>query len=497
MAIFHKLFAINTMLRFIFFILICIPIHLFGQNSIIQSAINSLNRDPDMRSANWSFTVMDLESGNTVASHDPYRCLSTASSLKVITTATALAMLGPDYRYETFVEYDGNLSGSILSGNIYLRGSGDPSLGSDRFGEAFEMEKLLNKWALEIKASGIREIRGQVIGDAQIFSTQITPEEWAWEDIGNYYGAGASGLNLHENLYYLDLKPGASIGSSTQVIRTRPAMNITFHNELRTAGSRTGDNAYIFGAPYTRLRYLRGTIPAGRSVFTIKGSIPDPAQFAAEQLKAALEKCGVIVEGNATTIRFEDLQGRYRPSRRQVLLSHQSPRLEDIVYHTNMKSVNLFAEVLARTLAVHQGKFGGNEEAVDEIMGFWTAKGIDTKGMNMRDGSGLSAGNAVSSYQMASILRYVSGQRYFPEFKKSLPVAGRSGSLSGMMKGTAAEGRVQAKSGYIAGVRSYTGYVSTRSGQTWAFSMIANNYSCSAGAMRRKLEKLMVAMASQ
>lgn len=485
------------MLRVLFFIIFCLPTLFFAQNSIIQSAINTLDRDPAMRAAAWSFTVLDLESGRTIASHNPNKCLSTASSLKAITTATALGILGPDYRYETFVEYDGDLSGGILSGNIYLRGAGDPSLGSERFGESHAMEKVLNKWALDIKASGIKEVRGQIIGDGQIFSTQITPDEWAWEDIGNYYGAGVSGVNLHENLYYLDLKPGSAVGSSTKVIRTRPAMNISFKNELRTAGSRTGDNAYIFGAPYTRIRYIRGSIPAGRPVFTIKGSIPDPTQFAAEQLKAALEKCGIVVEGNATSVRFEDLQGRYRPTRRQTILSHKSPRLADIVFHTNMKSVNLFAEALARTVAVEQGKFGGNSEAVKEIMDYWTNKGIDTRGMNMRDGSGLSAGNAVSTYQMASILRHASQQSYATVFEKSLPVAGRSGSLSGMLKGTAAEGRLSAKSGYIAGVRSYTGYVTTRSGQRWAFSMIANNYSCSAGAMRRKLEKLMVAMASQ
>ncbi|MEL6251421.1 MAG: D-alanyl-D-alanine carboxypeptidase/D-alanyl-D-alanine-endopeptidase [Bacteroidota bacterium] len=485
------------MLRLIPLVLFWIPSLLFSQNSAIQSAINTLNRDPDMRSANWSFTVLDLSSGRTIASHNPHSSLSTASSLKAITTASALAILGPNYRYETFIEHDGSLEGSILEGNLYFRGSGDPSLGSDRFGEDLAMDKVLNRWALKLKDMGIREIRGMIIGDAQIFSTQLTPDEWAWEDIGNYYGAGVSGLNLHENLYYLDLKPGPSVGSATQVIRTRPAMNITFENELRTAGSRTGDNAYIFGAPYTRIRYIRGTIPAGRSVFTIKGSIPDPTQFAAERLKMALEKCGIIVEGGASSVRYERLQGRYRESRRNVLLSHNSPRMSDIVYHTNMKSVNLFAEALARAIAVHNGKFGGNEEAVDEIMNYWAAKGIDTRGMNMRDGSGLSPGNAVSTYQMASILRYASRQNYFETFEKSLPMAGKSGSLRSMMRGTVAEGRVRAKSGYIAGVRSYTGYVRTQSGQHWAFSMISNNYSCSAGAMRRKLEKLMVAMAGQ
>ncbi|MEM6800907.1 MAG: D-alanyl-D-alanine carboxypeptidase/D-alanyl-D-alanine-endopeptidase [Bacteroidota bacterium] len=485
------------MLRLILLLLFCYPLLHFSQNSFIQSAINTLNRDPDMRSAEWSFTVLDLSSGEMIASHNPHKSLSTASSMKVITTATALAILGPGYRYETFIEYDGDLDGEILEGNLYLRGSGDPSLGSDRFGEDLSMDKLLNRWALKIKDAGIREIRGQIIGDAQIFSTQITPDEWAWEDIGNYYGAGVSGLNLFENLYYLDLKPGASVGSATKVIRTRPAMNIRFQNELRTAGSRTGDNAYIFGAPYTRIRYIRGSIPAGRPVFTIKGSIPDPTQFAAERLKMALEKCGIVVEGGATSVRYEKLQGNYQNRRRSSLMSHQSPPLSEIVFHTNMKSVNLFAEALARTIAVDLGKFGGNEEAVESIMKYWGGKGIDTRGMNMRDGSGLSASNAVSTYQMASILRYASRQAYFSTFEKSLPLAGKSGSLRGMLKGTVAEGRLRAKSGYIAGVRSYTGYVTTQSGKKWAFSMISNNYSCGAGAMRRKLEKLMVAMASQ
>ena len=462
----------------------------------LAAAVDALNRDPDMQGASWSLTVLDAATGAELLSQDPHRNLATASTMKVLTTATALAVLGADYRFPTRLAYSGSLREGVLTGDLYVQGSGDPSLGSDRFGEAGLPSQLLHDWSGRIQAAGIREIRGRIIGDDRYFSTQITPGEWPWEDMGNYYGAGASGLNYRENYYRLDLKPGPQAGAATQVLRTEPALpEIRFVNELLTGAPGSGDQAYIYGAPYTALRYLRGTIPAGRSVFSIKGSLPDPAHLLATDLQEELAACGITTSGGATTTRRLIQAGENLPAGLTPVHTHLSPPLHELVRETNMESLNLYAEALARAAAVARGEVGASEPAMALIQAYWQQQGVATDRMYLRDGAGLAPGNALSTYQLAQVLVKARRAPYGEALYASLPVAGRSGTLKGMLKGTAAEGRLRAKSGYIAGVRGYAGYVTTVEGRELAFVMLANYYSCSAAAMRRKFETLMVRLA--
>lgn len=481
--------------RFLFFCCLCffLPLQFFAQVPAIQSAINALDKDPAMQSANWGISVIDLQTGELIASHQSKRSLSTASTMKAITSGTALLMLGPDYQFETYLEYTGTLtSDSVLQGDLYIRGTGDPTLGSDRLDESYGIEKLLAKWGEAVKAAGIKRIEGLVIGDATAFSTQMTPGNWGWEDMGNYYGAGASGLCFHENYYTLFLKPGTRAGYSTKVIRTYPAMDdIRFVNELTTGAPGSGDQAYIYGSPYTYLRYLRGSIPAGLPSFAIKGSIPEPAYLCASMLVDHLATCSIKVTEGASTVRREKLAYPQSKQKRTLIHTHLSPKLSEIVVPLNMKSINLYAECLLNAIAQFKGKKGSTQEGVAVVEAFWKEKGIDTQGMYMRDGSGLSPNNAVSTFQMAQILNVIAKSDHYAAFEQSLPLAGRSGSLKGMLKGTAAEGRLRAKSGFISGTRAYAGYVNTQAGTHLAFSMMANNFSCGPGAMRRKFERIM------
>lgn len=456
----------------------------------LEAAVASLDRDPAMRSANWGISVINVRTGELLLNHHGHKSLATASTMKVVSSATALAKLGANYRFATRLEYSGQISSDgTLNGNLYIRGSGDPSLGSDRFGERYEMETVLAKWVADIQAKGIRQINGEIIGDASCYGSQLTPPKWPWEDMGNYYGAGAGGLNIHENMYRLDLKPGSRQGQATSVAGTYPEQrSIRFENEILTGRPGSGDNGYIYGSPYTHMRYLRGTIPPGKPIFSIKGSIPDPALYTAESLQAALRDAGIEVSRLPNTIRL----GATNSGNCTPISTHQSPRLQDIVYQTNQHSINLYAEALALAAGAALGSKGSTASSLDAIESYWSNQGVATKGMYLRDGSGLSPNNVLSTYQLASLLRKVGQSTYFDVFDASLPVAGRSGSLKRMMRGTAAEGRLRAKSGYISGVRGYAGYVELASGELLAFAMIANYYSCSASQMRQKLATLMI-----
>jgi D-alanyl-D-alanine carboxypeptidase/D-alanyl-D-alanine-endopeptidase (penicillin-binding protein 4) len=460
----------------------------------LEAAIRQVDQDAGMRSAGWSITVMDAATGRIITQHNSTRSLATASTMKVLTTATALALLGPDFTFETRLEYDGELTNGILSGNLYIRGGGDPSLGSERLGEAYSLDNLMIRWTKAVKAAGILEVRGRVVADDRACSTQLVPDGWNWEDIGNYYGAGAGAINVNENAYRLDLRPGARVGSATEVLRTDPVMeDMVFVNELTTGAPGSGDNAYIYGAPYTAVRYLRGTIPAGVSSFSIKGSMADPALYAARRLTEELILCGIKVSGAPVSGRTEQMMGRsLTPGFRKTIDRYYSPPLRDLVYHTNLRSINLYAEALALQIAAHQGKTASTAQGAAAIEAYWKTQGVDTEGMSIQDGSGLTPSNAVTTLQMASILCRIRQAGYYEDFRNSLPVAGQTGTLKGIGAGTLAEGRIRAKSGTIEGVRAYAGYAELPDGRVLAFSMTAQHFSCTSRYVASLMETLMV-----
>jgi len=475
---------------------LCISLSLYTQQaSQLDAALTRLNNDPDLRSATWGFCAIDVQSGKVISEFNSEKSMVTASVMKAVTTATALGILGPDFRFETYLEYDGEIEADgTLTGNLYIRGTGDPTLGSDRFEGYPDVEDIFRIWAEAIQQEGITRIEGKVMADASIFDSQLTPGNWSWEDMGNYYGAGVAGLNIHENLYRLDFKPGQTTGSRTEIIRTVPFMDqLSFINEVTTGAVGTGDNAYIFGSPYTSIRFIRGTIPGGKNVFSIKGSLSDPVLFIARRLYETIRKCDIpVLKGYGTLLDEQEINGY---TERNIILIHQSPYLSEIVKETNLESINLYAEALLKRIAAERRRPGSTHDGLKMVEEYWERMQVDTRGMLLRDGSGLSSNNVLSPLQIATILQKAYHTAYGDALWESLPVAGKSGSLKNMLRGTRAEGRLRAKSGYISAVRSYAGYVETSGNRLVAFAMLANNFTCSAGQMRRKFERLMVEMA--
>ncbi len=475
----------------------CLSMQLSGQNTL-QSAINQLSKDKMLKHAGLGFCAIDVEANTVIAQHNQDLGLIPASSLKTITTATALGVLGDDYRYETRLEYDGKItSDGTLKGNLYITGQGDPTLGSNDMKGVKSFEELMNELSRSIHKAGIQCIDGYIVGDASYFETAATGRTWIWEDMGNYYGGGTHGLNINENLYYIHFQLSPSLDKGPKVKRVSPEIpNLELLNELTSAGAKSGDNAYIFGAPYTNERYIRGTLPIGKKEFKIKGSIPEPALFTAWHLSKALQLQNIQNEGGITTQRQLELQNQASNNKRTKIYSVKSPKLSDIVERANIKSVNLYCESLLKTMGSVKLKRGTTEAGLEVVKKYWSDRGIGTESLIIKDGSGLSPRNAVSTKQFASILRKIAkDKKTYKSFNASLSVAAESGSLQNMFKGTTAAGKLRAKSGYMEAVRSYTGYTETKSGKLVAFSIIANNYIGSAGDMRRKIEKVMAAIA--
>lgn len=382
--------------------------------------------------ATVSAYAVNTITGEVLIDENSNKSLIPSSCMKVVTTAAALHILGPQCKFQTDLEVDGAIVEGTLKGNLYIHGGGDPCLGSDHMGSNWE--KQIEAWVDALEKKGIKKIEGKVIGDASRWEKALAAPSWEWEDLGNYYGAGACALSFHENNYTLFFKPGKKEGEAVSVIRTEPAvLTVNFQNEIKTGPIGSGDRACIYGSEFSAVQHLRGTIPLGVSEFAIKGSIPDPAAFCANLLAQALQKKGIAV-GN---------QLMAQGDKRVVLHTTHSPSLGEIVYRTNQKSVNLYAEHLLKKMGEVVLKEGSTNAGTKAVINYWNSQKVDLEGFNMVDGSGLSRKNLVTSKQLVSILLKMKKSEYFPAFFESLPQKNE---------------QVKAKSGCMSLVRGYAGY---------------------------------------
>jgi D-alanyl-D-alanine carboxypeptidase/D-alanyl-D-alanine-endopeptidase (penicillin-binding protein 4) len=308
--------------------------------------------------------------------------------------------------------------------------------------------------------------------------------------MGNYYGAGASGLPIYDNMLRYYFKTSTTIGSKTVLTGTFPTIpELNFTNYI-TAGGK-GDNSYIFGAPYSLDRFGTGTLEKGVNRFVVKGSLPDPElTFAAEFVRVLGTKGIQVVSGYANARKQPSQSPAIRYATKQLIYTHHGKTVGSIAWWTNMKSVNLFAESLLCLVGYGTNGVGTTDNSLDKLDAFWRDK-INTKGLYINDGSGLSRSNGISADHFCQLLKYMTRAKEFQTFYNTLPVAGVSGTLSTVCKNQSGENRVHAKSGTMNRIKSYAGYVESTSGRRIAFAIIVSNFSCSNDVTLAKIEKVM------
>ena len=472
-------------------LLICLHLLAGAQT---PAPVKWLLQAPYMRGASFSLVVKDVQEGRTVYSYDTDRLQSPASVLKTVATATALEILGEDYRYPTTLEYDGILENGTLEGNLYIKGSGDPSLGSSHFAPG--QNKFLSTWIAALQKAGIKHITGSVISDESIFDTEGVSIKWLREDMGNYYAPGSYGISIFDNMYKLSLQTGAA-GTRPVLKGTEPDIPfIRFKNYLKAAPV-SSDSAYIIGAPLDDVRYLYGVLPANREAYVLKGDIPDPALYLARYLTDQLQQKGIRVDGSPSCYRIEVEENRWKKGERKEIVTTYSPTLREIASICNHVSHNLYADALVKTVGLQYkprrnemiSSFGRGVQVVKE---YWEKKGLDVFPLRMNDGSGLAPADKVSAGFMGELLVYMATESAVSDaFIASLPQAGIEGSVRYFLKGSKLQGKAHLKSGGITGVRSYAGYI-TKDGKTYAVAVFSNNYSCPMSRMTRALEKLLL-----
>lgn len=465
-------------MKTIFSLLFLLPLFSMSQNlnARLEKAVELLQQDEQLKNGSIGIYIADTKTGKVVYQKNAETGLVPASCQKVLTSVTAFELLGNNYTFKTNVEISGKVEHGILEGDLIITGFGDPAFGSKRW-QSTNTEAITGKIVSALKSLNIRAISGNIIINDMNFGYQPLPDGWIWQDIGNYYGAGASGFNWNENQFDLYLRSGDNPGAPVEIIGTAPIdlkANIT---TFITAGKKgSGDNGYIYASPYSTHIFATGTIPAGEKKFTISGSMPEPAKYFGQYLKNILLKNNIEAGSVLTATAMFRNGNPYKAGEAKRLLTLQSPSLDSMNFWFLRKSVNLYGEAMVKAMAYEKNKEDATTPAgIDIIRAFWQKAGIDKSALMIMDGSGLSPANRVTAKALVSMLQFAKNRQWYTSFYEALPI----------MNG------IKMKDGYINGVRSYTGYIRSASGSEYTFAFIVNNFYGSAAGVREKMWKIL------
>jgi len=452
--------------------------------------IEQFLNDSTIQHASAGIFIAEDSVENIIYEHNSQLSLVPASVLKLLTTATALEVLGGDISYKTILQYNGEISeGHILQGNIIIKGGGDPTLGRGN------KTNIVSLWGNAIKKLGIDSIIGGIIGDASVYEDELACPTWSWGEVANYYCQSASGLTFNDNIYKLkfNITNKGTLWSNSENMNPY-VPGIRFNNFSQEAAIDELET-YFLGMPYGKEFDIQGYYPASQGNSVMIGIMPDPALAAAYQLDFWLRRNGVKISDTASTFREIKLLHKEIDSIRKEIITTYSPKLYSIILETNLVSRNLFAEHILKHLGLMRSGKGNRQSGLNAEMAYWSSKKMNTGGLFLHDGSGISRYNGITVKQLAYVLSYMKNKsKHYEAFKNTLPEAGKTGTMRRIGKNTLAEGMVFAKSGTMSRVLSYAGYVTTFKGKTLIFSFITNNFTCSLPEIKEKYEKIMIRM---
>ncbi len=452
----------------------------------IQKLIDS---SPAARTAFWGIQIVELGSGKTLYELNSDHYFVPASNAKLFSTALALTRLGPDFTFQTRVlAVDPPDAQGRIAGDLRLIGGGDPNLSARsipyRMGPAAGNPfAAIEELADQLVARGIRSVAGDIVGDDTWYVWQPYATGWAIDDPQSDDGPPISALTLADNVLTLSVRPGAAAGE-VAALSTNPRSEFyRIENRVRTIAAGGERHIHFQRIPGSRDAFLWGTIPLRDRGQDLLISVEDPAEFAAQALRAALEARGVAVAGGArgehlSPDRLSDLTQAppQEPIAGSELARRVSPRLIEDLRVTAKVSQNLHAELTLRAVGRARRNVGSFEAGMAEMKSFLADAGIDPAGYNLLDGSGLSRLDLVTPATVVKLLRFMYDSPARDNWLSILPVGGQDGTLSTRFGGTPAAGRIFAKTGSLSHVSALSGYLQRTDGSWITFSILVNNY---------------------
>lgn len=452
-----------------------------SSRSPLAARMEARLRDPALRASETGVEVLLLPQGRSLFSHNPHRLLRPASTIKILTGAASLALLGPEFTYHTDIIADAPIdSDGVLAGNLYVRGSGAPDL----VGEAWWL------MARRLAGLGLRRVSGDLVGDTSYFDTESRPPGWPPPSADSWYNAPVGALSCNFNVITLRITPAPRIGSPPSVA-LEPSTSF-FEVVNRATTDRRSNSIEV-----------RRRLENGRNTLTVSGSIrhggktvvvyravESPALYALHTFQEIASGEGIEIAG--------DLRLGTVPDGGHVLYRHPSKPLGELVRDMNKNSNNFMSEALLKTVAAERvGVPGTTENGVRMIGDFLSGIGLNPSANRIVDGSGLSRENRLSARFLAQVLAHI--HRDFaigPEMVASLSVGGTDGTLDARFANDDGMRRVRAKTGRIEGAITLAGYASNRDGSVIAFAILANRPRGTIESVHRAIDALVEAAVS-
>lgn len=455
----------------------------------LDRAVQRAQGAEGMRHATLSVSVYDATSGQRLYGHDDQRSVTPASVQKLLTTGTAFARLGSSFRFTTRLLMRGEVDREgVLHGDLYIIAGGDPLLGSYRYRQT-TADTLFAQWTAALRSRGVRRIDGRICYVASIFCGPQQHDSWQHGDVGNYYGAGATGLNFHENMYFVHFNAGAQLGAPAVVARTNPKnLDLLTVNEVTTGPAGSGDQVVAYGLPWFSERVYCGTVPLGARDFSVRVALPHPGRTCADLLATHLRSQGISVGMGAEEADAE-------PDSTRTVSEYLSPVYRHIAQYTNHTSNNIYAEAIFKYLGYRQYHAGDFAHGAKAVEAYLAEKGLDLGGVHVVDGSGLSRQNRLTADMLARYLTALCSEPFFDHFLESLSTVGGSGTARNLLPALPKSVSMQLKTGSMESVKSYAGYVTTADGRRLAFALVANGYGCSGREATQQLTPILMAIA--
>ncbi|MDO9575768.1 MAG: D-alanyl-D-alanine carboxypeptidase/D-alanyl-D-alanine-endopeptidase [bacterium] len=477
----YSLFTINYLL--LFFLSSCsLNRYVFlCEEKPFKKEINAILQDSLLVPATVGIKIVSVKDNSVLYEYNADKLFNPASNMKLLTSAAVLVKLGPEYRFKTVVYGSGDLEDGKLSGNLYLKGLGDPDLKTQ------DLEKLVK----DIKWHGIMEINGNLIADDSFFDDIRQGAGWAWDEPPVYWNARIGALSLNENLIGVRIKPGKEIGDSVRVTLEPSTKYVKIDNQGITGVIGFENNLTVDRILEGEINTIAiaGTLAVDSRGITAYRNLENPPLYTITVFKELLEKSGIRLDG--------EIKIGISPLDSIIELGvHYSKPLIEILYYMNKTSSNFVSEQVLKTLgAVFKSEPGTSEEGISVIKDFISRTGIDSTKYRAVDGSGLSTYDMLSPSQIVNLLVFMfKSFEYQPEYLTSLPVSGIDGTLRKRMNEPIILRRVRAKTGTLSRASCLSGYAITKRREIVAFSIMINNFLGDANSIREIQDRICKAL---
>jgi len=439
-----------------------------GVGSLTQ-AIDQVLADARLQGSQADVVVRSATTGETLYNHLGTNRLVPASNDKAYSSLAAMQVLGPDYRFSTTVAAGGAQTGSALGGDLFLRGTGDPTL------QPADYDAL----AAAVAAAGVKVVSGRLVADDTFFDHRQYGDNWAWDNNPFSFQPEISALTVAADAVFdvgsltVETRPGAAAGQPA-VVRTVPATDfVHITNQATTAAAGSGDNISVERRNGVNDIVVTGTIATDAGVDSTLSTVTDPTGYAAALFRDDLQRHGVRVAG--PTVRGAT------PAGARAITTRQSIPLSQLLIPFLKLSNNGHAEILVKAMGAKVQGVGSWDAGLPSVTGVASQLGVDTGTVQIVDGSGLSNLDFIPALQTTNLLIGAQKEPWFQTWFDALPIAGQSdplvgGTLRRRMTGTPAAGNVHAKTGTLTGASALSGYVTDADGERLVFSIMENNY---------------------